>query len=140
MAGKNTTASEEQLIYAKVLEKGMAAGLLGLFVTCGIYMSGMLDSTVPVQDIQKYWSMPVDDYMHATGIKRGWDWAGHLGRGDFLNFIPIAILAGITILSYIAIVPVLLRKNDKIYAVIAILEVIVLVVAASGILGSGGGH
>lgn len=140
MAGQNTKASEEQLIYAKVLEKGMVVGLLGLFVTCGIYMSGMLDSTVPVADVQKYWRMPVDDYMHATGIKHGWDWIGHLGRGDFLNFIPIAILAGITILSYIAIVPVLLRKNDKIYAVIAILEVIVLVVAASGILGSGGGH
>lgn len=139
MAGMNTKASEEQLLYARILEIGMRIGLLGIFVTCAIYMFGVLPATVPVDEISKYWTMPVDEYMHATGIKPGWDWMGKLGRGDFINFLPISVLAGVTIICYMAIIPGLLRKNDKVYAIIAILEVLVLVVAASGVLG-GGGH
>jgi hypothetical protein len=139
MAGEKTRASEEQLIYAGVLEKGMKVGLIGLFITCAIYMSRIMPATVPVDEISRYWSMSVSDYMHATGLHAGWGWLANVGKGDFLNFVPIAILAGITIACYISIIPVLLRKNDRIYAVISVLEVLVLLVAASGIVG-GGGH
>jgi hypothetical protein len=57
--------------------------------------------------------------------------------GDFLNFIGIAILAGVTLLCYVSILPLLLRKGDYIYAVLALLEVIVLLGAASGIISAG---
>jgi len=133
-----TKASEEQLLYAKILEKGMRVGLLGLFATCAIYMSQIMPATIPVDQIPMYWGMSVGDYLAATGIHQGWSWTNHLGRGDMLNYMPIAILAGVTIICYLAIVPVLLKKGDKVYAVIAVLEVVTLVVAASGILGSGG--
>ncbi len=55
-----------------------------------------------------------------------------------LNFIPIAFLSGLTIICYLAIVPGLLRKKDTPYVILAILEIVVLCVAASGILGTGG--
>jgi hypothetical protein len=55
-----------------------------------------------------------------------------------LNFLPIAFLSILTIICYIAIIPGLMRKKDTAYVVLVIVEVIVLVVAASGILGSGG--
>jgi hypothetical protein len=55
-----------------------------------------------------------------------------------LNLLPVAFLSGLTILCYLAIIPGLMRKKDTAYVVISILEIIVLVVAASGILGSGG--
>jgi hypothetical protein len=60
-----------------------------------------------------------------------------LGCGDFINFIGIAILAGVTVLSYLAIIPLLLKRRDFIYAVLASLEVLVLAVAASGIITVG---
>ena len=60
-----------------------------------------------------------------------------LGKGDFLNFIGIAILGGVTIICYLAIIPTLLRKKDKAYVAMAFLEVIVLSLAASGILAVG---
>ena len=68
----------------------------------------------------------------------GWAWVGMLGYGDFINFIGIAFLAGVSIICYIAIIPTLLKSGDRIYAIIAILEVIVLTAAAAGIFGSGG--
>jgi hypothetical protein len=44
----------------------------------------------------------------------------------------------VTILCYAAIVPTLLKNKDRVYAILALLEVIILSVAASGILGAGG--
>ena len=60
-----------------------------------------------------------------------------VGKSDFLNFIGIAILGGITIICYLAIVPTLLRKQDYAYVSMAVLEVLVLTLAASGILAVG---
>jgi hypothetical protein len=55
-----------------------------------------------------------------------------------LNFLPIAFLSLLTIICYVSILPGLLRKKDTAYVVLVIIEIVVLVVAASGILGSGG--
>ncbi len=54
------------------------------------------------------------------------------------NFAPIAFLSGLTIICYLVIVPGLLKKKDMAYVALALLEVAVLVVAESGILGAGG--
>ena len=131
-------ATPEQLLYAKILERGMYLGLLILLITFGLYAFGVMDTYIPLDKISKYWSMNVNDYLHHANIKPGWAWVGMLKYGDFVNFIGIAILAGVTILCYAAIVPTLLKNKDTVYAIIAILEVIVLTVAASGILGAGG--
>ena len=131
-------ATPEQILYAKLLEKGMYIGLLILLITFGLYAFGVMDPYIPLNKISKYWSMNVNDYLHHANIKAGWAWLGMLKYGDFLNFIGIAILAGVTILCYAAIVPTLLKNKDRVYAVLALLEVIILTVAASGILGTGG--
>lgn len=131
-------ATPEQILYARLLEKGMYIGLLILFITFGLYTFGVMDPYIPLDKISEYWSMNVNDYLHHANIKAGWAWVGMLKYGDFVNFIGIAILAGVTILCYAAIVPTLLKSDDKVYAVLAILEVIILTVAASGILGAGG--
>ena len=131
-------ATEEQLLYANILNKGMLVGLGGLFVTFIIYGVGILKPIIPLEQVQNYWVMSVHDYLEQSGIHAGWAWLGNLRYGDMLNFLPIAFLSLLTILCYVAILPGLLRKKDTAYVVLAIIEVIVLVVAASGILGTGG--
>jgi hypothetical protein len=131
-------ATPEQILYAKLLEKGMYIGLLILLITFGLYTFGVMDPYIPLDKISKYWSMNVNDYLHHADIKAGWAWIGMLKYGDFVNFIGIAMLAGVTILCYAAIVPTLLKNKDRVYAVLALLEAIILTVAASGILGAGG--
>jgi len=130
-------ASPEQVLYAKILEIGMYIGLLILFVTFGLYAFGILDPYIPLDKISNYWSMNVNDYLEHAEIKAGWAWLGMLKYGDFINFIGVAMLAGVTIFCYAAIVPTLLKNNDKVYAVLAVLEVIILSAAASGILAVG---
>jgi uncharacterized membrane protein len=131
-------ATEEQLAYAKLLDLGMKVGLLALIITFIIYATGIFAPHVPVSDLPKYWSMPVHQYLEATGIHPGWVWLSMLGKGDFLNFTGIAFLALVTLICYVRIIPILFRKKDTVYGVIAIVEVLILALAASGVLKSGG--
>ena len=130
-------ATPEQMLYARILEIGMYIGLLILFVTFGLYTFGILDPYIPLDKISQYWSYNVHDYLEHANIKDGWAWLGMLKYGDFINFIGVAILAGVTIFCYAAIVPTLLKSKDVVYAVLAVLEVIILSAAASGILAVG---
>jgi hypothetical protein len=131
-------ASEEQVLYAKILNIGMLIGLVGLVVAFIIYCTGILEPLIPLEKVQSYWVLSVYEYLEQSGIQAGWAWFGNLQFGDMLNFLPIAFLSLLTIVCYIAILPGLIRKKDTAYVVIAVLEIIVLAVAASGILGSGG--
>ncbi len=131
--------AEEQLAYARLLDAGMKVGFVALLVTFGLYVSGVLTPHVPVEELPKYWAMPVKTYLAATGIHPGWGWILMLGKGDFINFVGIAFLASVAIVCYIAIIPILFRKKDYIYAWLCVAEVLVLTLAASGLL-KGGGH
>ena len=130
-------ATAEQRLYAGILDIGMKIGLVILVVTFGLYMTGVMEPHVPVEQLPQYWSMSVHDYLQATELGTGWSWIGSIGKSDLLNFVGIAFLAGVTIICYIAIIPSLLRKKDTAYVVLAVLEVAVLVLAASGILKAG---
>ncbi len=135
---KSLKAGPEQIVYANLLEKGMYFGLLLLIITYIIYVLGILKPYLPLSEVPKYWSMNVHAYLSATKIQSGWVWLHMVGYGDFLNFIPIAILAGVTIMCFLSIVPVLWKQNDKLYAVFSVAEALILGLAASGLLGSGG--
>jgi hypothetical protein len=131
-------ASEEQLLYASILGIGGKIGLGLLVVTFILYAGRFLPLKIPLEDLPRYWSLSVEKYLEAVGIQPGWAWFGMLRYGDFANFIPIAFLAGITILCYLSLIPSFLRKRDILYTWLVIIEVLVLAVAASGLLR--GGH
>ncbi len=131
-------ATEEQVLYAKILNIGMLIGLTSLVITFILYATGILEPLIPLEKVQSYWILSVHEYLEQSGIQAGWAWFGNLQFGDMLNFLPIAFLSLLTIVCYIAIIPGLIRKKDTAFVVIAVLEIIVLTVAASGILGTGG--
>jgi hypothetical protein len=145
LEAKIEEAQSEQLLYAKVLEIGMYIGLVILFVTFGVYVSGIMAPAVPLDQVSNYWHLGVHEYLETVNQNHlqlahpptGWAWLRMLGKGDFLNFIGIAMLGGVTIICYVAIIPTLLRKKDNAYVAMALLEVIVLTLAASGILAVG---
>jgi hypothetical protein len=142
---KTQETQTEQILYAKVLGIGMSIGLVTLFLTFGLYVSGALAPAVPLDQVSNYWHLGVHeylevvnrDYLHMEHSPTGWAWVTMLAKGDFLNFVGIAILSGVTIVCYLAIVPGLLRKKDTAYLTMALVEVLVLTLAASGILSVG---
>jgi len=138
MSSERTKASEEQIAYAGVLNIGMWLGLAVLVITFFVYISGALSSYVKIDELPKYWTMRVHDFNVALNAPTGWGWTAKVGHGDYLNFAGIAILSGLTILCYAVILPILIRKKDTPYIVIAVLEIAVLALAASGVMKVGG--
>jgi len=138
-------ADEEQLLYANILQVGMYIGLTLLLVTFALYASGIVAPAVPVERLPDYWTLDVHEYLEATNRDHlhhehpiaGWSWLQVLEKGDYLNFLGIALLSGVTIVCFLGIVPTLIRKQDRAYVVMALLEVAILVLAASGILAVG---
>lgn len=133
-----TKTPPEQIRYADLLFYGSWLGIFLMIITYLIYILGIMDPYIALQEVPKYWAMPVSDYLHHANVPQGWGWIGLLGKGDFLNFIGIALLALMTIVCFLTLIPTYAKQDDKLLLTIVILEVIVLSVAASGLLGSGG--
>ncbi|MCP4719551.1 MAG: DUF1634 domain-containing protein [Desulfobacteraceae bacterium] len=130
--------SKEQVIYANILVIGVWIGLALLFVTYAVYVLGIMPSHVDTSLITQNWDKGVSEYLAITHSPHGWGWVALLGTGDFLNYLGFAFLALLTVFCYLVLVKGYIAKKDWIYAGIAILEILVLSLAASGLLGSSG--
>ena len=130
-------ASPEQITYANMLFYGCWGGLALMAATYVLYVSGLLTPHVPLDLVPRLWSEPVGTYLTLGKVPHGWGWTALIGKGDFLNFLGIVLLAGMTILCYIPLIPAFLKRGEKGFALMALAEIIVLLVAASGIVGAG---
>jgi uncharacterized membrane protein len=138
MTPETAKAPPEQITYANLLFYGSWAAIAILLITFFVYVTGVLDSYIPINEVSQYWTMPVSQYVQEANVPTGWGWATLLGKGDFLNFIGIVLLAGMTIVCYIVILPYYVKKKDIAFVVLIILEVLILCLGASGIFGTGG--
>ena len=89
-------------------------------------------------DVETYLEAVNQEYLHRDHALTGWWWLGALDRGDFLTWVGIAFLSAVTLVCFAGVVPLMVRKRDWIYVAIAVTEVAILALAASGILIAGG--
>jgi len=125
----------EQLVYARWLDWGTRAGLALLLASFAAYLLGAFAPHVPFEALARAWSLPVDQYRAAVGAPAGWDWVRLAGRGDYLNFVGIALLALSTIACMLRAMAAFLARGERALALIAGLQVAVLALAAAGVLG-----
>lgn len=135
--GREIKPSEEQLAYASILDWGMKIGLLGIIITFFIYVFQILPPYIPLNELIRLWGLNVHQFLEHTGIQSGWTWVKLLSKGDFLNFLPIAFLGALTIFCYVRILPIFIKKRETIYTILVIIQVLILLLAASGLLKVG---
>lgn len=128
----------EQIKYANLLLYGSWAGIVVLAITFALYVTGTVPSYVDPSQMQLYWGMKASAYVEAAKVPTGWGWLGMIRYGDFLSLIGMAWLGALTVFGYFILFPAYLRKKDNIYSSIVAVEVAVLTLAASGLLGAGG--
>lgn len=129
-----------QQSFARWVDIGTRIGFVLLVGGFAAYVGGLLPPHVPLDALAGSWHLPLARFTAATGAPTGWQWLLFAGRGDYFNFVGIVLLASIIIAAYLRVLSLLARK-DRAFAVIAALEIIVLLAAASGLLNSfGGGH
>ncbi|WP_027719012.1 hypothetical protein [Desulfovirgula thermocuniculi] len=136
-AAPRVEVSPEQLTYANILLYGSWAGIILLVLANIIYFTGVIKPYLPPHKLPQYWGMKASQFVEVARMPHGWGWVKMLGYSDFLNYIGIALLAGLTILGYLVLLPAYLAKRDWPYTVIVLVEVLVLVLAASGLLAVG---
>jgi len=124
--------------YASFLDWGTRLGLLVLILGFAAYVLGLTTPLVALQDLPQLWNQPVAVFQQKTGTPLGWGWLTMLGKGDMLNLLGIAILAGCSVPPLIGLIPLYLRRRDYTYVGICLVIVLVLMLAASGVLT--GGH
>ncbi len=125
----------EQYKYASVLEVLSIAGLIILVLGFILYVSGVLPAMVSPGQVPDYWGLSASEFLQATGRASGWSLMGNLEYGDAASFIGINFLAAVSIVCLIAVLPYFIRTKDRHYAVIVLLQIIVLLYAASGVIG-----
>lgn len=128
---------KEQIVYGKVLSYGSVISLLAMAIVFVVYVAGVVPHYVDLEEIVELWGKSHHTFVEEAKVPTGWGWVGLIGYADYLNLLLLALLAFLTILCYIAIVPVLIGKKDWIYVTIALIEIVVLLLAASGFITTG---
>ncbi len=131
------TLPEEAGRYAALLEWGTRAGLGLLVLSFIAYVGGLLAPHVPLEQLPQLWNQPVGEYLRRTQSPQGWGWLALATRGDFSNLIGIAVLASCSIPPLLAVIALFRRQGARAYAIICTLEILVLLLAASGWLSAG---
>jgi len=127
--------------YANCMARGTALALSVIAIELLAYVSGALSPYVPLRDLPGLWGMPMREYLAAARVPDGWGWITLAGQGDYVNFIGIALLASITPVCYLLALRRYLAQRDRTYAALATAQILVLLLAASGLLNSfAGGH
>ena len=122
--------SDEHDIYARWLARGTSIALVVLIASFLAYALALRDPHLPPQELVRLWAFPVDHYIAASGAPTGWGWLALLHKSDYLIFLAVAMLGFTTALCYARIIPVLLAQGERWRALIAVLQVLVLLGAA----------
>lgn len=129
--------SQEQVAYADWLQWGTLTGFMALLVAFAVYLFGIAEPHVAHEHLPRLWSQPLADYLQATHAPTGWSWLAMVGKGDYLNYVGIAILSGISLVCYLRVLPFFARSKEPVFVAIVVLEVLLILLAASGVLVAG---
>ena len=135
MRWENESASvlPEQRIYARWLAAGSRLSFALLVTAFIIYLAGVAAPLVPVAELPNYWALSAARYAAATGGPTGWHWLEFVGRSDVMNLVGIACVALVTPVCFARLVPEFVRQREHTFAAIALMQIWILVLAASGI-------
>lgn len=126
--------SDVQRTYARWLWAGGRLAMLGLLASFALYVSGALDARVPPSELYRYWHLRSREYVQATGAPAGWCCLTWPPPAETLCLLPIAALASLSLACYLRVLPMAVRRRFRVMSVLLALEVLVLALAASGVL------
>jgi len=134
---KAAVQPREQLRYARWLEWGTRVGFVVLVVVFVVYVLGLVEPRVPPERLPELWTLPLPAFLAATGLPTGWGWLALAGHGDMANLAGIALLVGCSLPPLLALLPAFARRRDGVYVGLAAAQIVVLLLAASGVLTAG---
>jgi uncharacterized protein YcsI (UPF0317 family) len=126
-----------QATYARWLDAATRIGFALSLVAFLVYVSGLVEPLVPLEELPRLWSLPASRFVAATGEPTGWGWLALLGKSDVLNLGAVALFGLVTLICYARIVPLLFAAGERPQAWIALAQVLVLAAAVAGFFTGG---
>ena len=108
--------------------------MLALIIGFILYIFGVLTPLVPLEELPKYWSLSLTQFLEKTGAPTGWRWTAMLGYGDVIPFIGVTILASVTFVCFLALLFSFLQRGAKVLAFIAAMELFFILISASNLI------
>jgi len=112
---------------------GMKAAIAILLVTFGMYVLDLRAPHISLGHLGRDWHLPAKQFTRDNCVATGTQWVNELQYGDYMNLVGVVFLAGMSIIAYVRILPILLARRDWIYSVIAVVEVALLVLCVLGV-------
>jgi hypothetical protein len=135
-ATEDTQQQPEQLLYARWLQWGTRCGQCLLWLTFALYLLGWPSPHLAPKLLPHYWGLPVKDFLQATGSPAGWGWLEMLVHSDMAGLLGIAFLALCCLWPLLALIPQYWRRRDFAFVALCAAQILVLLLAASGLLVS----
>ncbi|HWR01294.1 MAG TPA: hypothetical protein VN371_05475 [Chlorobaculum sp.] len=133
-------ADRVQIVYAKTLDYVAHTVIVVMAVGYLLYMTQLLPLSVPIETIAGNWHLSATSMQAKLNLPCGWECfsapAGIL-HGDVLSYISVIFLSLSTLICLASAVAAFISEKKYLYSTIAILQVLVLLVAASGIMSAG---
>ena len=122
-----------QRLFARWLDAGTKIAFVLLAAAFLAYATGLLPPQLPPEELARLWGLPLRKFLAAAGAPTGWGWLALWAHGDYASYFGMVLLASIVMAAYLRVLP-LLARHDRSFAAIAVLEILVLLAAASGLL------
>lgn len=129
--------SNVQAVYARLLRRFTLASIVFLVITFLIYIFQWIPSYVEIGKMADLIHMRSVDYKAAANIPVGWGWLPLIPYSDYMSFLAIAFISGVSIFIYFILIQVFWRCRDYIYMTVAVIQILVFILAASGIVNTG---
>ena len=145
MTTSPVTQPAEQLLYARWLQRGARLGMALLALLFLFYAAGWGAPQLTPRALVQVWGQPLSQFLQSSGVPTGWGWlqpALRRGATDLACLLGLVVLAGCSLPALGMVLLHAWRQGDKRMAWLCAAQVLVLLVAASGVLVAGGrgGH
>lgn len=132
-----TGAGAEQTCYARLLLWSGSFGLLVLVLGFLAYLLGLLPPLIGVAELPRIWTLSARQLAEQEGHPAGWAWVALLHHGDIFNLLGIAVLASCSVIPLTVVGALYWLRRERLYALLSIVQVVVLLLAASGLIAAG---
>jgi hypothetical protein len=121
--------NEPQDVYARWLEIGSRTAFAFALVFLVLYLTGLVAPYIPLADLPRLWTLPAAELARQANAPAGWGWLSLLRYGDYLNLLAIAAFSLLSLACVARIVPAFLKSGERLQAVLAALQALVLLAA-----------
>ncbi len=127
-------ASDNQLLLATLYRFVTLIGFTFIAAGFVLYVSGVLPARIPVDEVSSYWHLSAQEYAAQTGTPYGWDLIREIATGDMISLASLVLMALAVIVCLVIMVFAFLKSRNLIFAAAAVVQTVVLVLAASGVV------